>query len=166
MLKTGVYFINLYFVYNQQIKYGNQEKQKMNTNVLIVADAAGNAQVADAVNTAKEVTATAAQQAPSAVPGEPAQKPGFLESIGPMVPMILIIVVMFYLMYRGQKKEQKRRQDMITSIKKGDSIVTIGGLHATVSEIRDDSFKVKIAENTEITIAKSAIASVAAPDAK
>lgn len=83
-----------------------------------------------------------------------------------MIPMILIIVVMFYLMYRGQKKEQKRRQDMITSIKKDDKIVTIGGLHGTISEVRDDSFKVKIAENTEIVIAKSAVGSVVNPETK
>ncbi len=138
----------------------------MNTNYAIFADA--SATVNTAVNTAKETAATTTVPAApeTAVPAQPQKQPGFLESIGPMVPMILIIVVMFYLMYRSQKKEQKRRQDMITSVKKGDSIVTIGGLHATISEIRDDSFKVKIAENTEIVIAKSAVASVATPDSK
>ncbi len=137
----------------------------MNTDFVIFADASTNLNAA--ANTAKETAATMEVPANNAQAPETAQpKPGFLESIGPMVPMILIIVVMFYLMYRGQKKEQKRRQDMITSIKKGDNIVTIGGLHAVVSEIKDDSFKVKIAENTEITIAKSAIASVVSPDAK
>ncbi len=83
-----------------------------------------------------------------------------------MLPMILIIGVMFYLMWRSQKKEQKRRQDMIEGIKKGDKIVTMGGIHAQITEIRDDFFKVKIAENTEIEIAKSAVGAVIDPGTK
>lgn len=107
---------------------------------------------------ATTTTATTAQPGAAEQP-----KPGFMDGIGGMLPMILIIVVMFYLMYRGQKKEQKKRADMIQSIKKDDKIVTIGGIHAVVTEIRDDFFKVKIASNTEIEIAKSAIASVVNP---
>lgn len=112
-----------------------------------------------------EVKVTTEQPAAAANAEEQPQG-GFLDGIGGMISMILIIVVMFYLMYRGQKKEQKRRQDMITSIKKDDKIVTIGGLHGTISEVRDDSFKVKIAENTEIVIAKSAVGSVVNPETK
>lgn len=114
-----------------------------------------------ATQTAKEAQSPAKQtlvEVPSTKQDPP--KPGFLESIGPMVPMILIIVVMFYLMYRSQKKEQKRRQDMISSLKKDNWIVTVGGIRAQVTEVRDDFFKVRIANNTEIEIAKSAVASV------
>ena len=77
-----------------------------------------------------------------------------------MLPMILIIVVMFYLMYRGQKKEQKRRQDMITSITKGAKVITIGGIHGTIAEVKEESFVITIAANTNIEISKAAIASL------
>jgi len=75
------------------------------------------------------------------------------------LPMIVLLVVMFYLMYRGQKKEQKRRQEMLTAIKKGDHIVTIGGIHGEVVEIKDDAFVVKVAQGVDMTFSKAAIAS-------
>lgn len=106
-----------------------------------------------------EVKATTEQPAAAANAEEQPQG-GFLDGIGGMIPMILIIVVMFYLMYRGQKKEQKRRQDMITSITKGAKVITIGGIHGTIYEVKEESFVITIAANTNIEISKAAIASV------
>lgn len=147
----------------------------MNTGSMILAQTAAPAQPSAPVTEMKEIQTAvpaAAQTAKKALSGKnqtvvevPDTKsskpqPGWWESIGPMVPMILIIVVMFYLMYRGQKKEQKRRQEMISALKKDDRIVTVGGIYAQVVEVRDDHFKVRIANNTEIEIAKSAVGSV------
>lgn len=89
---------------------------------------------------------------------------GFLSSLLGMAPMIIIIVVMFYLMYRSQKKEQKKRQDMITAIKKDDDVMTIGGIRGKITAVKEENFKLEIAPNVEIEIAKSAVAHVISPE--
>lgn len=89
---------------------------------------------------------------------------GFLSSILGMAPMIIIIVVMFYLMYRSQKKEQKKRQDMITAIKKDDVVMTIGGIRGTITSVKEETFKLEIAANVEIEVAKNAVAHVISPE--
>ena len=120
---------------------------------LFVADAAPAAPAATPQN------ATPAQPAKQET-AAPQEEPGFFSGLMGMLPMILIIVVMFYLMYRGQKKEQKRRQDMISSVTKGAKVVTIGGIHGTIYEVKEESFVITIAANTNIEISKAAIASV------
>ncbi len=107
----------------------------------------------------KEVLATT-EQPPKQDETAPQEEGGFLSGVMGMLPMILIIVVMFYLMYRGQKKEQKRRQDMIASVTKGAKVVTIGGIHGTIFEVKEESFVITIAASTNIEISKAAIASV------
>lgn len=116
---------------------------------------------------AKQETAAPAQDATQATTEQPANPeetqqgaPGFFDGLMQFLPLILIIVVMFYLMYRGQKKEQKRRQDMISSVTKGAKVVTIGGIHGTIYEVKEESFVITIATNTNIEISKAAIASV------
>lgn len=77
-----------------------------------------------------------------------------------MLPMILIIAAMFYLMWRGQAKERKKREAMLTSIKSGDKVITIGGIHGTVAEVKNDGFVIKIADNVKIEVTKNAVGSV------
>ena len=77
-----------------------------------------------------------------------------------MLPMILIIAAMFYLMWRGQAKERKKREAMLTSIKSGDKVITIGGIHGTVVEVKNDGFVIKIADNVKIEVTKNAVGSV------
>ena len=139
---------------------------------LFVADAAPAAQATTNQNTtpaqpAAQETAAPAQDATQATTEQPAKQeetqqgaPGIFDGLMQFLPMILIIVVMFYLMYRGQKKEQKRRQDMISSVTKGAKVVTIGGIHGTIYEVKEESFVITIAANTNIEISKAAIASV------
>ena len=130
---------------------------------LFVADAAQAPATAtqNVAAAAADVKAQATTEQPAnPETAAPQEEPGFFSGIMGMLPMILIIVVMFYLMYRGQKKEQKRRQDMISSVTKGAKIVTIGGIHGTIAEVKEESFVITIAANTNIEICKAAIASV------
>ena len=82
---------------------------------------------------AKTVQAPAAAQtkATAQVPanGAAAQEEprSALDGFGSMMPMIIVMAVLIYFMWRGQKKEQKRRQEMIDGVKVGDKVVTIGG---------------------------------------
>ncbi len=108
---------------------------------------------------------TTTTQPSNAKKQQEAESPGFFGAFGGMLPMILVIVVMFYLMYRSQKKERKKREEMVNSLKKGDKILTVGGIYGTISEVREGSLKIKIAENTEIEIAQAAVGQVVLPTA-
>jgi len=57
-----------------------------------------------------------------------------------MWPLLLFIVIFYFLLIRPQKKRQKQHQDMLNSIKRGDMVVTAGGIYGTVKDIKDDSF--------------------------
>jgi preprotein translocase subunit YajC len=76
------------------------------------------------------------------------------------LPFILIMVIIYFLMIRPQAKRQKEKTKMLESIKKGDRIVTIGGIHGTVVGLKNQGkvLMVKVDKDTSLTIAKSAVA--------
>ena len=84
------------------------------------------------------------------------------EGFGSMMPMIIIMAVLIYFMWRSQKKEQKRRQEMIDGVKVGDKVVTIGGIYGEIVTVKEQTFIVKIADNTKVELMKSAVSSVPA----
>ena len=102
------------------------------------------------------------QPAQSSSDSQAQAQPGMKDGLLGMAPFIIIVVVMFYLMYRGQKKEQKRRQEMIDGTKKGDAVVTIGGIYGEIVEIHEDRFILKIADGVKIAVAKTAISTTPA----
>ena len=122
-----------------------------NTNFIL---AAGNA---PAAAPAKAAPAQAVTEQPATAPGAQPKQPGLLDGLGSMFPFILIIVVMFFLMSRSQKKEQRRRQEMLDALKKGDEVVTAGGIHGKIAEIKEDVIVLEIAENVKISINKAAV---------
>lgn len=72
-------------------------------------------------------------------------------------PIALMGVIFYFLLYRPQKKEQKKRSDMLSSLKKGDKVVTIGGIHGSIIGITDKIVTLKIAEKVEIEISRTAV---------
>jgi preprotein translocase subunit YajC len=76
------------------------------------------------------------------------------------LPFVLIIAIFYFLIIRPQNKKQKETQKMLAAIKKGDKIVTIGGIHGVVSTVRESSVVVKVDDNTKIEFSRSAIATV------
>ncbi|MCX7780434.1 MAG: preprotein translocase subunit YajC [Negativicutes bacterium] len=72
-------------------------------------------------------------------------------------PIVLMGVIFYFLLYRPQKKEQKKRTEMLSSLKKGDKIVTIGGIHGTITGITDKIVTLKVAEKVEIDITRTAV---------
>jgi preprotein translocase subunit YajC len=76
------------------------------------------------------------------------------------LPFILIIVIFYFLIIRPQNKKQKETQKMLAAIKKGDKIVTIGGIHGVISTVRENSVVVKVDDNTKVEFSRSAIATV------
>lgn len=77
-----------------------------------------------------------------------------------LMPFLLIILIMYLLILRPQMKRQREHRMMLESIKKGDRILTTGGILGTVVGIRekDDVLIVKIAENVKVEMSRSAVA--------
>ena len=80
--------------------------------------------------------------------------------IGMLLPIILIFVIMYFLMIRPQQKKHRLHQQMIQALRKGDKVITSGGLYATVLNIKEkeNMVVVKIAENVKVEIQRSSIA--------
>jgi len=78
----------------------------------------------------------------------------------------LIIVIFYFLMIRPQKKKDKEAQEMISRMKKGDKVVSIGGIHGTVVAVKESTVVVKVDDNTRIEFTKNAINAVVDSKAK
>lgn len=71
--------------------------------------------------------------------------------------LILIFVVMWFFMIRPQRKQQKELQAFRDGLKKGDKVVTVGGIFGTVDEINDDSVLLKVDKEVKLRVAKSSV---------
>ena len=72
-------------------------------------------------------------------------------------PAVLMVGMLYFLLLRPQKQEQKRRKAMLDSLKKGDKVVSIGGLYGTITDVQERVVKLRIADHVEIEMARSAI---------
>ena len=70
----------------------------------------------------------------------------------------LIILIFYFLIIKPQKQKQIEHQKMMQSIKKNDEIITIGGIHGTVSNVKDKSIVLRVSDNVKIEVQKNAIA--------
>ena len=76
--------------------------------------------------------------------------------IGQFIPLILIFVIFYFFLIRPQQKKVKEHRAMVESLKKGDKIVTSGGITGTITRVIDnDKVEVEIAENVKVEIVKS-----------
>ena len=80
--------------------------------------------------------------------------------VSTFVPFVLIIAIFYFFLIRPQNKKQKETEKMINALKKGDKIVTIGGIHGVVSSTKEKSVIVKVDDNCKIEFSRSAIAGV------
>ena len=70
----------------------------------------------------------------------------------------LMILVFYFFMIRPQQKKQKQIKEFRENIKRGDKIITIGGIHGKIVDVQDATFTVEISDNVKITIEKAAVA--------
>lgn len=77
-----------------------------------------------------------------------------------MVSLLLIFVVFWFFLIRPQQKQAKQRAEMLTALKMGDKIVTIGGICGTVSRITDEKIYVEVSEGVVIEMLRNAISTV------
>lgn len=81
-----------------------------------------------------------------------------------LLPIVLMIVIFYFLLFRPQQQRMKAHQEMVSNIRRGDTIVTQGGLIGRVTRIKDDGveIEVEIADNTRVRVVKSTVADVRA----
>lgn len=79
------------------------------------------------------------------------------EMIQLLWPFVLMFAIFYFLLIRPQQKKQKTRASMLSALKKGDKVVTIGGLHGSIVEITDDIIVLLVNDVTKLTFDRSAI---------
>ena len=83
--------------------------------------------------------------------------------IAAFLPFILIMIIIYFLMIRPQTKRQKEKEAMREGIKKGDKVITMGGIYGTIEGFKEKGRQavIKIDNNTNITINRTAITGLA-----
>ena len=89
-----------------------------------------------------------------------AQQAGTGSLLISMLPILLIFVIFYFFIIRPQNKKQKETDRMIAALKKGDKVITIGGIHGTVVQTKEKTVIVKVDDNAKLEFLRSAIATV------
>ena len=76
------------------------------------------------------------------------------------LPLVAIVAIFYFLILRPQNKKQKETQKMLSALKKGDRIVTIGGIHGVIQNVKESTVIVKADESVKLEFNRAAIASV------
>jgi len=82
--------------------------------------------------------------------------PSFLS----FIPLVLMLVVFYFLMIRPQQKRMKEHGSMVDALKKGDEVVTNGGLGGTITKVGDSYMMMRVADNVEVSVQKAAVAAL------
>lgn len=109
------------------------------------------------------------QETPSQAPAGPAgQKPSgglFGGSFG-FLPLILIFAIFWFVMIAPERKKRKSREAMLAEMKKGDKVMTNGGMYATIAAVQDDVITLQVADGVRVRFSRSAVQSVVEDEPK
>ena len=84
-----------------------------------------------------------------------------MEAFGQFIPLILIFAIMYFLLVRPQQKKLKEHQGMVAALRRGDQVVTQGGLIGKVSKIKDDKeIEVELGEGIKVRVVRATIVQV------
>ena len=92
-----------------------------------------------------------------------AQGTGGGGGLGQFLPILLLFVGMWFLIIAPQRKRQKAHDKMLSELQTGDEIITSGGVYGTITNVKEDRFVVRIADNTKIELGKGFVANKVAP---
>ena len=85
-----------------------------------------------------------------------------MEQLSGILPLILIFVVFYFLLIIPQQKKLKSHKEMITNLKKGDKVVTQGGIMGTIHYVNEDgTISLEVADNVTVKVAKGMVADIA-----
>ncbi|UCC94591.1 MAG: preprotein translocase subunit YajC [Candidatus Omnitrophota bacterium] len=87
---------------------------------------------------------------------QPEAPPAILQ----FVPIFFLIVIFYFLIIRPQQKKQKEHQAMIRNLAKNDEVVTVGGMHGTIVNVKETTFIIRVDDATKVEIDKHSIAYV------
>ena len=79
-------------------------------------------------------------------------------SFGALVPLVLMFAIFYFLLIRPQQKKAKQQREMLSSIKKGDRVVSSGGLHGVVTGLTEDMVTMEIAPKVRVKVSRGSIA--------
>ena len=89
-------------------------------------------------------------------PGQPQGPAAWVQ----ILPMVLLFGAMYFFMIAPQRKKQKEHEKMLAALQSGDEVVTTGGIFGTITNVKEDRFVVRIADNTKVEIGKSFVQTV------
>ena len=78
----------------------------------------------------------------------------------PIIPYVLVILIFYFLVFQPQKKKQKETREMLANLKKNDQIVTSGGIHGTIINVKETTVIIRIDDNAKMEVDKEAISRV------
>ncbi len=81
-----------------------------------------------------------------------------MDMFAQLLPFIFLIAIMYFIIIRPQQQQAKKHKEMIEGLKKGDKIVTNGGLIATVKKVEETFFSVEVADKVVVKLTKDAVA--------
>lgn len=84
--------------------------------------------------------------------------------IGSFLPLIIVFVVFYFVLIRPQQQQQKKRRAMLDALKKGDRVITVGGIHGEITAVHDDDVTLRIADKVEIRLTRTGVARVKGQD--
>jgi len=94
---------------------------------------------------------------------QPAAPASSLSGLTTMIWMAAMFVILYYVMIRPQSKRQKEQQRLIAALKTGDRVVTAAGIHGMITNVKETTVTVKVADNVKIEMEKSAVSNVLKP---
>lgn len=80
--------------------------------------------------------------------------------LGLLLPFVIVAIVFYFMLLRPQQKQQKQRKEMLDALKKGDQVVTAGGIYGELLVLKEDYVTVKIADKVEIKVSRNGISHV------
>jgi preprotein translocase subunit YajC len=93
----------------------------------------------------------------AAAAGQPSGTAAFLFN---MAPLLMIFIIMWFLIFRPQQRQMRDHRAMIAAVKKGDEVITGGGIRGKVTKVTDDETEVEIAQGVRIRVVKSTLSQV------
>ena len=88
------------------------------------------------------------------------QSAGFAAMLAQAVPIIAIVAIFYFLVIAPANKQRRETEQMLSALKKGDRVVTSGGIYGTVQQIDNNVVQLRIAENVKVKVSRSAITGV------
>lgn len=86
--------------------------------------------------------------------------PGGAAAFAQFIPLLLVFVIMYFLILRPQQKKMSQHRAMVAALKKGDQVITQGGLIGKVVGVREDELDVELAQGVRVRVVRSSIAQV------